>query len=62
MNHAWTADITYIATAEGWLYLACIMDLASRRIVDWSMSDRMKGDLVLTGRRSSVEAHHICHR
>jgi putative transposase len=33
LNQAWTADITYIATAEGWLYLACIMDLASRRIV-----------------------------
>jgi putative transposase len=38
VNQAWLADITYIATAEGWLYLACIMDLASRRIVGWSMS------------------------
>ena len=36
VNQAWVADITYIATAEGWLYLACIMDLASRRIVGWS--------------------------
>jgi len=40
------ADLTYIATAEGWLYLAVIMDLASRRIVGWSMSERMKACLV----------------
>ena len=33
VNQAWVADITYIATGEGWLYLACVMDLASRRIV-----------------------------
>ena len=45
-NQAWVADVTYIATAEGWLYLACIMDLASRRIVGWSMSERIKADLV----------------
>lgn len=46
VNQAWVADISYIATAEGWLYLACVMDLASRRIVGWSMSERMKADLV----------------
>jgi putative transposase len=45
-NRAWVADLTYIATAEGWLYLAVIMDLASRRIVGWSMSERMKAGLV----------------
>jgi putative transposase len=45
-NRAWVADITYIATAEGWLYLACVLDLGSRRIVGWSMSKRMKADLV----------------
>ena len=47
-NQAWVADITYIATGEGWLYLACVLDLASRRIVGWSMSERMKADLVCT--------------
>jgi len=52
-NQAWVADITYIATAEGWLYLACIMDLASRRIVGWSMSERMKADLVCQALRSA---------
>jgi len=46
MNRAWVGDITYVETAEGWLYLACVMDLASRRIVGWSMSDRIKTDLV----------------
>ena len=45
-NQAWVGDITYIATAEGWLYLAVILDLASRRVVGWSMSERMKADLV----------------
>ena len=44
-NEAWVGDITYIATDEGWLYLACVMDLASRKIVGWSMSERMKAKL-----------------
>ena len=46
MNQAWVGDITYVETAEGWFYLACVMDLCSRRIVGWSMSERMKTDLV----------------
>jgi transposase InsO family protein len=53
LNQAWVADVTYIATAQGWLYLACIMDLASRRIVGWSMSERMKADLVCQALRSA---------
>ena len=52
-NRAWVADLTYIATAEGWLYLAVIMDLASRRIVGWSMSERMKAGLVCQALRSA---------
>jgi putative transposase len=46
MNRAWVGDVTYIATAEGWLYLAVIVDLASRRVVGWAMSERIKADLV----------------
>ena len=46
VNRAWVGDITYIATAEGWLYLAVIMDLGDRRIVGWSMSDRINTDLL----------------
>jgi len=53
VNQAWVADITYIATAEGWLYLAVIMDLASRRIVGWSMSERIKADLVCQALKSA---------
>ena len=36
-------DITYVATGEGWLYLAVVIDLFSRRIVDWAMADRRIG-------------------
>jgi transposase InsO family protein len=46
INQAWLADLTYIATDEGWLYLACVLDLGSRKIVGWSMSERMKSQLV----------------
>jgi len=46
-NEKWTADITYIPTLEGWLYLAVILDLFSRRVVGWSMSARMTSALVI---------------
>ncbi|WP_088506939.1 IS3 family transposase [Burkholderia ubonensis] len=45
-NQVWTSDITYLATAEGWLYLAVIIDLFSRQVVGWSMQPHMKADLV----------------
>jgi putative transposase len=45
-DRAWVSDITYISTAEGWLYLAVVLDLASRRIVGWSMSECMAAKLV----------------
>lgn len=45
-NEKWVGDITYINTAEGWLYLASIMDLYSRKIVGWAMADRMNSELV----------------
>ena len=53
VNQAWVADITYVATEEGWLYLACVMDLASRRIVGWSMSERITADLVCQALKSA---------
>jgi putative transposase len=46
-NQSWTADITYVATAEGWLYLAAVEDLHSRRIVGWSMGPRIDSRLVV---------------
>jgi putative transposase len=45
-NQAWVGDITYIPTAEGWLYLATIIDLFSRMVVDWAVSERMTTNLV----------------
>jgi putative transposase len=46
-NQLWVADITYIETKEGWLYLAAILDLYSRKIVGWAMSERIDTALVL---------------
>ncbi len=45
-NQVWVSDITYIATAEGWLYLAAVMDLCSRKIVGWATADHLKTSLV----------------
>lgn len=52
-NQAWLSDITFIPTAEGWLYLAAVLDLASRRIVGWSMSERINAELVCQALRSA---------
>ena len=53
-NEKWGADISYIWTAEGWLYLAIVVDLFSRRIVGWATSDRMKKDLALTALKRAL--------
>jgi transposase InsO family protein len=45
-NQKWTCDITYIPTAQGWMYLAGVIDLCSRRIVGWALADHMRTDLV----------------
>jgi len=54
-NQVWVTDITYIPTAEGWLYLASIMDLFSRRIVGWSMQPSMNENLVLASWKMALE-------
>ena len=41
-NTSWVTDITYVWTLEGWLYLAVILDLFSRRVVGWSLSERLE--------------------
>jgi len=51
---AWVTDITYVWTAEGWLYLAAILDLFSRRVVGFAMSDRIDRALVLEALRAAV--------
>lgn len=53
-NQAWVGDITYLPTADGWLYLAVVIDLYSRRVVGWSLSKRLKRDLVLRALRLAV--------
>jgi putative transposase len=55
-NEVWVTDITYIWTREGWLYLAAILDLYSRRVVGWSMSERMTRQLVLDALSMAVRA------
>lgn len=45
-NEVWAGDITYLKTAEGWMYLAIVMDLFSRRIVGWHIDKRMTTDLI----------------
>ena len=47
VNRVWAGDITYLPTREGWLYLAVVLDLGSRRVVGWSMSSTMRDDLVI---------------
>jgi len=44
-NQVWLADLTYIATGEGWLYMAAIMDLHTRKIIGWSMRDHLRAEL-----------------
>ena len=46
-NRKWAGDISYVWTAQGWLYLAVILDLHSRRVIGWAVSDRMKKDLAI---------------
>lgn len=53
-DQAWVADITYIATGEGWMYVAVIMDLYSRRIVGWATDQRMTRELTLAALRMAV--------
>jgi putative transposase len=53
-NQKWLADITYIPTLEGWLYLAAILDLFSRKIVGWAMADRMTTDLTLAALKMAI--------
>lgn len=53
-NQRWVTDITYVPTAEGWLYLSAIMDLHSRRIVGWAMAATMHRDLVLKALEMAV--------
>ena len=54
-NEKWVTDITYVWTSEGWLYLATVMDLYSRRIVGWSAADHMRTELCLDALRMAIK-------
>jgi putative transposase len=54
-NEVWLGDITYIPTREGWLYLAAVEDLFSRRVVGWSMADHMESRLVVDALEMAVQ-------
>lgn len=55
LNRAWVSDITYLPTGEGFLYLAVVLDLASRRVVGWSMQDTLEAELALAALRMAIE-------
>ena len=54
INRLWAADITYIRTWEGWLYLASVMDCYSRRIVGWALADHLRAELVVDALQMAV--------
>ena len=64
-NIAWVTDITYLATLEGWLYLAVILDLFSRRVIGYAVSERIDRHLVLTALAEALRqrpgAHDVIH-
>jgi putative transposase len=65
-NRVWTSDITYVWTAEGWCYLAVILDLFSRRVVGWALADHMRQELCIRAlqralRRRRPAAGLVCH-
>lgn len=65
-NTVWLADITYLPTGEGWLYLAAVLDLATRKVVGWSMRDHMRTELttaalMMASQRQRPPAGLVCH-
>jgi len=62
LNQSWTADLTYLRTGEGWLFLAVILDLASRRVVGWALRPRMDQELTLTALRMAIAQRRLPRR
>jgi putative transposase len=55
-NRKWTTDITYLPTVEGWVYLAVVMDLFSRKIIGWQLGDSLATELIIDALRNAIEA------
>jgi transposase InsO family protein len=58
-DRAWAGDITFIPTSAGWLYLAVVIDLCSRRIVGWSLAEHLRSDLVLDALRQALQTRPV---
>ena len=54
-NQAWVSDMTYIRTAEGWLYLAVVLDLYSRKVVGWAMATAMPASLIVSALKMAIQ-------
>ena len=57
-NKAWFADITYVRTRQGWLYMAAVMDIWSRKVVGWSMASRMTAELADDALKMAIARRH----
>jgi putative transposase len=65
-NRKWVTDITYLSTAEGWVYLAVVLDLFSRKVVGWALSNSLATELVSAALRQAIESRrpagqHLLH-
>jgi len=58
-NQVWAGDITYIPTAQGWLYLAVVIDLCSRRILGWSLDTHLRSELVVAALRQALQTRPV---
>lgn len=59
VNRAWAGDITFIPTTHGWIYLAVVIDLCSRRIVGWSLADHMRKELVIDALDNALQSRTV---
>ena len=60
-NQVWAGDVTYLRTAEGWMYLAIVMDLYSRKIIGWSVNKRMTVSLVKKAMSMAINTRQPCN-
>lgn len=58
-NQVWAGDITYIPTAQGWLYLAVVIDLCSRQILGWSLDTHLRAELVVAALRQALQTRPV---
>lgn len=60
-NEVWAGDITFIPTQNGWLYLALVIDLCSRRIIGWELAEHLRADLVIAAQRQALASRRGTH-